>query len=410
MLSRRIRHMTLKLRRNDLFRVIVALVAEEVSRQQVKHLSPSDSLAWTEETPLDDDGIGLDSLARIDTAGRINQFFHLHESGIEDYLLLERTLGGWTTIVAKGLELSANCLTFQTSGSTGRAKACTHQIPDLTQEVAELGTHLAGTKRVLSLVPPHHIYGFLFSVMLPNMLDIPILDARLWGPGAFGKRTEESDLVVATPHLWSYLSTSIPQFPSSLTGVTSTAPMPDDLARHLQAQGLSRLLQVYGSSETAGIATRWMPEEPFTLFSHWRKDKGGASLTRVLTNGMTGAGVPLLDTVDWLDERRFRLFGRRDGAVQIGGINVFPSRVAAVMAEHACVESCVVRAFAVGDDAAKVRLKAFVVLKADVVNASTIEAQLTGHAKERLSALECPVSWTFGPEPPVNAMGKPADW
>lgn len=402
--------MTLKLRRDELFRVIVALVAEEVSRQRAKHLSPSESLAWTEETQLDDDGIGLDSLARIDTAARINQYFHLHECGIEDYLLLERSLGGWTTIVAKGLELSANYLTFQTSGSTGRAKACTHQIPDLIQEVDELCTLLAGTKRVLSLVPPHHIYGFLFSVMLPNMLDIPIVDARLWGPGAFGKRTEESDLVVATPHLWSYLSTSMPQFPSSLTGVTSTAPMPDNLARHLRAQGLSKLLQVYGSSETAGIATRWTPEVPFALFSHWQKDDSGLKLTRVLTNGKTGAGVPLLDTVNWLDERRFRLFGRKDDAVQIGGINVFPNRVAAVVAEHECVESCVVRAFAVGDDLAKLRLKAFVVCKTDAVNASTIEAQLTGHTKARLSALECPVSWTFGPELPVNAMGKPTDW
>ncbi|HPE32290.1 MAG TPA: hypothetical protein PLV61_13955, partial [Parvularculaceae bacterium] len=42
-------------------------------------------------------------------------------------------------------------------------------------------------------------------------------------------------------------------------------------------------------------------------------------------------------------ERSFKLAGRRDGAVQIGAVNVFPSRIAATIRGHRAVEDCKIR-------------------------------------------------------------------
>jgi acyl-coenzyme A synthetase/AMP-(fatty) acid ligase len=50
-----------------------------------------------------------------------------------------------------------------------------------------------------------------------------------------------------------------------------------------------------------------------------------------------------MDALEWTSDISFRLGPRRDGAVQIGAVNVFPERVAAVICQHRAVEDCRVR-------------------------------------------------------------------
>lgn len=51
---------------------------------------------------------------------------------------------------------------------------------------------------------------------------------------------------------------------------------------------------------------------------------------------------PSMDELEWIDARTFRLGPRRDGAVQIGAVNVFPERIAAIIGEHPSVADCTV--------------------------------------------------------------------
>jgi long-chain acyl-CoA synthetase len=398
-------------------RVIISLIAEEIGRLRQRDLAPAESLAWVDETPLGQEPgtggaapLGLDSLGRIDVASRLNQFFHLHEVGIEDYLLIEKTIGRWCAIIAEAERHGGlTRVTFQTSGSTGAPKTCTHQMDDIADEARELVDVLQQPSRIISLVPPHHIYGFIFTAALPQVRDCPVIDARSFSPGRLMKELEPGDLVVATPHLWRYLATSLPAFPGGVSGVASTAPMPAELSAELLAKGLVRLTEVYGSSETAGIGWRQDTAQPFRLFDAWDVTDDQSALRR-RSDGDPREAIPFGDHVTFSGPRLLRPTGRRDGAVQVGGLNVFPDLIRQKLESHDGVSVAAVRVFAVGGDAARQRLKAFVVPVDPAVDLVALEAELRRYAAVELRDVERPVGYTFGVALPVNAMGKLTNW
>jgi 4-coumarate--CoA ligase len=400
------------IRRDLLFRLVSSLVADELGVQRGRPLALAETAAWSEVTRLDDEpcdagALAFDSLARIDVSSRLNAALHLHETGVEDYLLTQKTLGGLVDVVTAALKLSHERMTFHTSGSTGAPKPCVHRIDHLRQETEALAGLLAGARRIVALVPAHHIYGFLFTVLLPDRLDCAVLDGRAWSAARLATELVDGDLVIATPHLWSSLARSLPAFPPGVTGVSSTAPMPGPLAEALIGQGLQRLVEVYGSSETAGVGWRDDPGAPFTLFAHWRASPEG--LVRREPDGGDSAPFTLMDALDWSDEIRFRPTGRKDGAVQVGGVNVFPERVAAIIRAHDLVADCAVRPVQLAGDAARTRLKAFVV-PAVALPEEDLLAALTAALKDKLQPLERPTQWTTGHALPRNAIGKLADW
>ena len=101
----------------------------------------------------------------------------------------------------------------------------------------------------------------------------------------------------------------------------------------MTAAGLSRLLQVHGSSETAGIGWRDDPDGPYTVLAHWDRDTPPhpqhdvGQMRRAPAPGGPAASETVVapDRLEWLDRRRYHVRGRQDGAVQVGGVNVFRS-------------------------------------------------------------------------------------
>lgn len=390
-------------------RITVSLIASELERFSQCSVSPETWLGWGDDLGLDERGIGFDSLALLDLCTATNEFFHLFESGVEDYLFVRRTLGEWVTVIARGLELRADHLGFRTSGSTGRPKLCVHSMRGLNTELQTLGEILPEATRVVSLVPPHHIYGFLFSVGLPLHLDIPVIDARGIAPGALARQLTAGDVVIATPFLWNVLLRNIRQWPEGVTGVSSTAAMPMDLTETLKAAGLSRLLEIYGSTETAGIGWRDDHTGPFRLFPHWRFSTDERRLWRDLGDG-SPEEIPIMDRLERLGEDGgFRPAGRLDQAVQIGGTNVYPARIAAVIEAMPGVSRCLIRLDGNAENEAAIRLKAFVVPdKGQTID--DLEQRIRQELAQWVSAVERPVRYSFGTELPVNAIGKDADW
>jgi long-chain acyl-CoA synthetase len=389
-----------------LHRFVADLVADEVS-----HLRPGGAALpprpWPAELPLDGGGLGLDSLELLSVAAALNETLHLHESGIEDLLLARRTVGDWVTLAAEGLAHFSARVTFRTSGSSGQPKPCTHELAHLQQEVACLAELLFGRRRVLTAVPAHHIYGFLFTVLLPDrLLCGPALDLRSATPQSLPQNLQVDDLLVSHPAHWALVARHASALPNGVHGVTSTAPCPDELARALTGTGLQRLLQVYGSSETAGIGWRDAPGSPYRLMPHWQRDATDASvLVRFATDG-TRCPYSMQDHIEWLAGEMFRVAGRLDAAVQVGGINVFPERVRQALLSHPAVHEAAVRQMAAHEGQ---RLKAFIVPTSGadpIVLRDEIARWLSG----RLSAPEQPKAFTFGTALPVNQSGKACDW
>jgi 4-coumarate--CoA ligase (photoactive yellow protein activation family) len=388
-----------------LARVVVDLVRDEVSALR-PGLPALPAGPWAPTLRLDEDGLGLDSLERLSVAGALTEALHLHESGLEDLLLAQQDVGGWLQVVRRALAMADAQLSFHTSGSTGPRKVCPHRLADLQQEVAHTAGLLGPVTRVVSAVPPHHLYGFLFTVLLPQALGgVPVLDGRLLTPQGFAKALRPGDLVVSHPAHWSLLSRHGMSFPADVVGVSSTAPCPDALAASLLGQGLSRLLQVYGSSETAGIGWREAPGAPFTPMPFWSPAADGASLRRAHADGSTSL-VALPDRLHWLAADRFELLGRRDAAVQVAGHNVFPQQVRAVLCRHPEVADAAVRLMTAEEGA---RLKAFVVPCAGA-DVNGLAERLLQWCATHLPAPAQPRACRIGPALPVNAQGKACDW
>lgn len=384
-------------------RVVRDLVAAELAAARPgRHLPPSAS--WAPGIDLVAD-LGADSLDLMGAATSLADLLGFARAGMGDALLAHTRLANWIAAAQASLAIDDNALTFRTSGSSGAPKRCSHALDSLWREVDALAELTPGRRRVWSAVPAHHIYGFLFTVLLPQASGAPLAVSDLRGasPAALASLLAPGDLVVAHPDFWGQVAALAPAFPPDVTGVSSGAPCPDATALALAAGGL-RLLQVYGSSETAGVGWRTAAGEPYRLLPYWRRADAGNTIERTAAGGIERHA--LQDRLDWIDDERFVPNGRIDQAVQVGGTNVYPAYVAEVLAMHPAVRNCVVRPMRPDEGT---RLKAFVVAAAGLAPA-VLRAELAGWIAERLGPAERPAAFSFGPALPRQPNGKPTDW
>ena len=362
---------------------------------------------WPDSLPIGGapDGLGCDSLETLWLGAAVNEMFHLHEAAGETGLLGDATFGGWIDRVEAAWRSGVAAVTFTTSGTTGRPKRCSHAADALLTEAAFLRQVFADRTRVVSLVPAHHAYGVLFAALLPDALGVALLDATALGPAEIARGLAPGDLVVTFPERWRWLERSLPAWPEDVEGVVSTAPCPPDLIAALRERGLSGMTEVYGASETAGVAVRRWPEAAYALMPHWSFAEPMHDDAPEIVH-RSGRRVALPDRIRRLDGERFLLAGRQDGAVQVGGVNVHPDHVAERLRGQPGVREAAVRLMRAEEGQ---RLKAFVVPEAEVDGAALRDA-LARWISAALPVAERPTVLTFGPRLPTSPLGKPSDW
>lgn len=401
------------LARPAIARVLQSLLTAELATSRGGcggDLPPHLHRAWPDAIDIGDatrssNSLGCDSLERLQLASAVNEMFHLHEMNEEGGLLRDTTFGSWIDRIEAGWRGGVHRLTFTTSGSTGRPKRCTHAVEYLHAEIRFLSKLWQGRGRIIALVPAHHIYGFLFTAVLPDALGIPCLDAMHLGPGELARSLEPGDLVVTFPERWRWLERSLPGWPADVEGVVSTAPCPAELIEGLRGAGLAKLTEVYGSTETAGIATREGPTEAYRLMPQWRFASPFDEAQPTLVH-QSGHRAMLMDMVHRMGDDGFRLAGRRDGMVQVGGINVMPEHVAAQLRTRPGVANVTVRLMRPEEGS---RLKAFIVPMPGR-DPERVRRDLEAWMALHLSASERPRSLTLGSDLPKGIMGKPLDW
>lgn len=385
-------------------RFVVDLVAGELA--QLRPGAAALPQPWPDDLALDAD-LGVDSLERVALATSLSQALHLHESGIEDLLLAKRRLSEWVAIAGAGLAHVDERMSFRTSGSTGAPKACVHQLALLRQETRHLAALFPGRARLLFGVPAHHIYGFLFTVLLPRALGLPdeaVIDIRGTLPAGLGRVVRPGDLVVGHPGFWQSVGEARRPLAPDVIGVTSTAPCRDSVAEAVDRAGLARLFQVYGASETAGVGWRSSHRDPYRLFPYWSfaPDRPGVLLRRLPGGGAQEVSAP--DALAPSGDHHFTVGARSDGAVQVGGVNVDPALVRDVLLAHPLVADAAVRLMRPHEGE---RLKAF------VVPASPHDGllrELQAWIDARLPVPARPKAISVGDALPVTDAGKPADW
>lgn len=383
------------MRRAAVHRIACGIVAAEVHRIRDADLVVSDKGDWPEATLIGDGGLGLDSLERLGALGALAETFGLDDSLLDDSP--PRTIGDWVDWIMLGHDAGAGHILVRTSGSTGNPQMCRHAIADLLDEAAFLAAKFPDRQRVIALVPAHHLYGMIWTALLPAALGLSVVVRRLGAP--LGLRA--GDLVVAVPDQWRAILRLARALPADVVGVSSAGPLDPATADDLLAAGLARLVDVYGSSETSAIGLRELPAADYDLVPRWRLGADGADDWQLIDRD--GRAVAIPDHVQPTGERSLLRLGRRDGAVQIGGCNVWPERVAQVLREVKGVAAATVRLGANG------RLKAFV-----VPHAASDPAGLPGlidrAVAARLTEPERPKNIQLGSDLPRNTMGKLTDW
>lgn len=383
------------LQRSAVRRIAFAAVKAEVRRIRESDVALAGDGDWADAMPIGEEGLGLDSLERLGALGALAETFDLDESILAGDP--PRAVGAWIDWIMRAHAAGGGRITVRTSGSTGIPRTCGHAVADLLGEAAFLTTQLPDRRRVVALVPAHHLYGLIWTALLPAALGVPVVARAIGTPLGL----VAGDLVVAVPDQWRAMLRLTRRFPADVVGVSSAGPLDDGLATDVLAAGLARLIDVYGSSETSAIAMRDVPATAYDLLPRWQLAASGEGDWRLVDRG--GTLVDLPDHVERTGERVLRPIGRRDGTVQVAGHNVWPARVAAVLREVAGVADATVRLSANG------RLKAFIV-PAEGQDPAALTATIEQVVAARLADPERPKSLRFGPALPRNIMGKLEDW
>lgn len=226
-------------------------------------------------------------------------------------------------------------VTVQTSGSTGAPRDVDKTAAQLLGEAAVLqgldgSPGGLGSGAVLSTVPPMHIYGLLFGVLLPLVAGVPFVRETPLHPEAVAATARETGatVLVGTPAHLRGLEILEPGDLGPLVRVFSSgAPLAAATGQMLAERFDTRVLEVLGSTETGGIAWRDAGGEP----APWTPLPGvevGANVEGRLQLRSPflepGATQPLVadDRIELVGAGRFQHLGRADDVVKVGGRRV----------------------------------------------------------------------------------------
>ena len=237
---------------------------------------------------------------------------------------LQAATGGGD-IALQALDLDACTLVLFTSGSTGEPVAIRKSLRQLDAEVDALESAfgaLLGDATVHGTVSHQHIYGLLFRILWPLSARRPFARARLAYTEQLTTLGPESVAVIASPaHLkrlpetqdWRALAQAL------RVVFSSGGALPVDAAGDVQRLWQQAPIEVFGSTETGGIAWRradgsraaWLPLPGV----EWR-----------LQGDTLEVRSPHLPDMDWFatsdrahasGDGRFQLLGRADRIVKI---------------------------------------------------------------------------------------------
>ncbi|MES2076872.1 MAG: AMP-binding protein [Pseudomonadota bacterium] len=313
-----------------------------------------------------------------------------------------------------------------TSGSTGAAQAIPKKLSQLASEVATLellfGAAADGAA-VLATVSHQHIYGLLFKVLWPLSAGRPIHALSLAYPEQLAVALAAGPCVlVASPAHLKRLPEQLDWSGAARTlraVFSSGGPLPLETA---QASGklLGRVpVEVYGSSETGGIAWRQRragSDESWLVFPSvaWRLASGDNLLEVRSAHLADDDWLTLADrvaNVDHAGQNRLLLLGRSDRIVKIEEKRVsLDAMEAALVATGMAREARVVLCDPVAGERQK--LAAFVVPTAagQVLLASAGKQALNARLRAALAgvveAVALPRRWRYLDAMPINAQGK----
>jgi acyl-coenzyme A synthetase/AMP-(fatty) acid ligase len=235
----------------------------------------------------------------------------------------EHTLTRDDTSVAE-IPLAQLCAIAFTSGSTGQPKPNLKYWRTL-RDSTEINAHhmLSEDKRfhALATVPAQHMWGLETSALIPLLRPVCTCDAKPLFPqdvlNALNALPSPRALISTPVHLRALIHSGI-EFPKIDTILCATAPLPQALARQVEACFQGQLVEVFGCSEVGSMARRETARESdWTLFDGLNLREDGH--TWHIDAQHLPITVALQDRIEKGEGQRFRLLGRNEDMVEIAG-------------------------------------------------------------------------------------------
>jgi acyl-coenzyme A synthetase/AMP-(fatty) acid ligase len=212
-----------------------------------------------------------------------------------------------------------------TSGSTGTPLPYEKTWGPLSRCVLagapRLGLLDGRSHALVGTVPAQHMYGFESSLLLALLSGNAFGAERPFYPADVASTVEampQPRVLVTTPvHLRTLLASEV-SFPAVDLVMSATAPLTQQLALDVETRYQTRLLEIYGSTETGQIALRRCAESQ--VWQLWP----GVQLSAVGDQTFAHGGhieqrTLMCDVIEILDDQHFRLHGRTADLVNVAG-------------------------------------------------------------------------------------------
>jgi acyl-coenzyme A synthetase/AMP-(fatty) acid ligase len=225
-------------------------------------------------------------------------------------------------------------LGLYTGGSTGRPRMWSKTLKNLLAESVYLSRRFAVSHRdrFIATVSPLHIYGLLFSVLVPFVSSASVLNESYSFPGEIISAMEDHSptVFVSVPMHYRILSGQRISTPSLRAAFSSAGVLDGGDGEAFFRQTGIGVVEVYGSTETGGIASRCRTkgETAFTPFEGigWRiVDERLQIRSDFVSPEVERDADGFLTTADRAmpyNENGFLLAGRSDSVVKVGGKRV----------------------------------------------------------------------------------------
>ncbi len=312
-------------------------------------------------------------------------------------------------------------LVVHTSGTTGAAQAIPKRLAQLAAEVETLDAAFGaatGRADVLATVSQQHIYGLLFKILWPLVADRPLHAlSRNYPEELVALLARRPGILVSSPahlkrlpeHLgWEAVKTQVRAV------FSSGGPLPADVALASGALFGRVPIEVYGSSETGGIAWRQrksMSDETWTSFPPIAWRIGDEDLLEVRSPHLfDDQWLRVSDRAQAIGAHGFVLKGRSDRIVKIEEKRVSLDAIEGLLAASPLVAA--VRVVPCEEEAGRRQVLAAFVVLSEAGKARSddgkpaLNRELSALLRGAVEAIAMPRRWRYLEQLPTDAQGK----
>ena len=303
---------------------------------------------------------------------------------------------------------------YFTSGSTGYPAAALKSKDNIETEVKALSVLLQDRQitKVIVTVPFIHLYGTLLGLMYPMFNNIDVYIKEHFLPNDLLSMIDDHTMVVTTPlYIKALNKLGEKKDLSHSVFISSTAPLATDDIVEFNKKFNTSIIQIFGSTETGGIAYKTDNEEQWLPFDQVKVDVNEDNelkvkspfVSKIIYENGFKTNIGEIQTFDYIEmkESGFKLIGRSSKIFKLAG-----KRYSTIQIEH------ILEAL---EDVEKALV--FVEIDKDSLRGEYLDITLesTNHRtakeiktilKQRLSNLKFTIKLHYVDKIPTNQVGK----